>query len=104
MMQFQLACEGELFSCDLKFRLCHSSQFDEKNFYIGDPGSHNDDAVKNLNSVKRVIIDKFKAIFDKLVADAIINDSNALLHFSIAIYLSTYFDSNPCGTQYFQKY
>jgi hypothetical protein len=24
MMQFQLACEGELFSSDLKFRLCHS--------------------------------------------------------------------------------
>jgi hypothetical protein len=37
-------------------------------------------------------------IFDKLVNDAMINDSNALLNFSIALYLSTYFDSNPCGT------
>lgn len=102
MIQFQLACEGELFSCDLKFRLCHSAKNDEKSFYIGDPGSQNDDAIKNMNSIKKSIVDKFKAIFDNMVNENKQNDSNALLHLSVALYIATYFDSNQSGTSYYK--
>ena len=51
MMYFQLAHEGELFACDSKHRLCH--KIDEKAFYAGDPGSKTEDAIQNLNTMKR---------------------------------------------------
>jgi hypothetical protein len=44
MIYFQLANEGELFSCDLKFRLCHLNA-DDKAFYTGDPGCKIEDAI-----------------------------------------------------------
>lgn len=53
MMYFSLANEGELFACDLKFRLCHLLNQDDKMFYLGDPGSKIEDAISNLNTMKR---------------------------------------------------
>ena len=43
MMYFLLATEGELFSCDLKFRMCQMTE--DKNFYQGDPGCKVEDAI-----------------------------------------------------------
>lgn len=53
MMYFSLANEGELFACDLKFRLCHLLNQDDKMIYLGDPGSKIEDAISNLNTMKR---------------------------------------------------
>lgn len=68
MMYFSLASEGELFACDLKFRLCHISG--EKTFYAGDPGSKTEDAIQNLNTMRRSIVDKHQSIFYDLVNHA----------------------------------
>ena len=53
MMYFSLAHEGELFASDLKFRLCHQLNQDDKMIYLGDPGCKNEDAISNLNTMKR---------------------------------------------------
>jgi len=45
MTNFQLASEGELFSCDLKFRLYFFADVEDKNIYTGDPGSKQEDAI-----------------------------------------------------------
>lgn len=38
MMNFNLVNEGELFACDLRFRLCHLGMNEDQTFYMGDPG------------------------------------------------------------------
>lgn len=43
MMQFSLVSEGELFACDLKFRLCHLAG--ENTVYTGDAGLKTEDAI-----------------------------------------------------------
>lgn len=45
MMNFNLANEGELFACDLRFRLCHLGMNDDQTNYLGDPGSKNEDVI-----------------------------------------------------------
>lgn len=90
MYYFSLANEGELFACDLKFRLCHSLNQDEKNVYTGDPGSKNEDAISNLNNMKRQHLEKFQAELKEIFA-ANPKHKNEI---AVAIYLATYFDSN----------
>lgn len=48
--------------------------------------------------MKKIIIDKFKEIFHNFVNQNIHHDQNALLNYSIALYIATYFDENHCGT------
>ena len=67
MMNFNLANEGELFACDLRFRLCHYFS-DDSTFYIGDPGCKQEDAIQNLNTMKRKVVDDFKKVLVDLVS------------------------------------
>jgi hypothetical protein len=93
MMYFQLANEGELFSCDLKFRLCHMQMGDDKNFYVGDPGCKTEDTIRNLNTMKRQVVERYKEQLEKFISDAAEKgDRNARINVSVAVYLATYFD------------
>ena len=67
MMYFQLTNEGELFAIDFKSRLCYSLWGVDKQFYTGDPSSKNDDAIQNLNTMKRQIIEKFNGLLTEIV-------------------------------------
>jgi hypothetical protein len=105
MMYFQLANEGELFACDLKFRLCHLLDQDDKMVYLGDPGSKIEDAISNLNTMKRQITEKFQGILNELIHEGTASgDANCKLNVSVALYLATYFDVNKSGIEYQQKF
>ena len=58
MIDFQLANEGELLASNLQYKLCFNSTNDAK-VYSGDLGSKNEDAIQNLNTMKRQIKNKF---------------------------------------------
>ena len=68
MMYFSLANEGELFACDLKFRLCHIAG--EKTFYAGDPGSKTEDAIQNLNTMRRSIVERHQGLLYEMMNQA----------------------------------
>lgn len=94
MMSYNLANEGELFACDLRFRLCHLGMNEDSTFYLGDPGVKNEDAISNLNTMKRKIINDYKQILNEIVSQAQPSDPNAQIHIAVAIYLASYFDIN----------
>ena len=91
MMYFSLASEGELFACDLKYRLCHNAG--EKTFYAGDPGSKTEDALQNLNTMRRQIVEKYQGILTEMINEGLrTGDKEAKTNVAVAIYLATYFD------------
>lgn len=103
MMYFQLANEGELFANDLKSRLCYSLGGEDKQYYTGDPGSKNEDAIQNLNTMKRQIIEKFNGLLTEIVDQGTQSgDHQARLNVSVALYLATYFDHNASGKRYME--
>ena len=105
MMYFQLANEGELFACDLKFRLCHLQANDDRSGYIGDPGCKVEDAIQNLNTMKRQCTDKFKTALTEMITEANeAGDANARINISVALYLATYYDFNPSCKEYTMTY
>lgn len=59
MSHFKLASEAEIYASDLKFRLCFMANEDKNNF-IGDPGCKQEDAIQNLNNIKRLYTEPFK--------------------------------------------
>lgn len=64
MSEFQLCCEGQLFACNLTYRLCiQNNEQDMKIFYLGDPGNKQEDSIKNLNCLRRTLTDEYMAIF-----------------------------------------
>ena len=72
MSEFQICCEGQLFACNLQFRLCiHEYEQDKKVFYLGDPGNKQEDSIKNLNCLRRAVTDDFQAEFDKIVSEGL---------------------------------
>lgn len=105
MAEFQLACEGQLFACDLKFRLCFLSNQDDKQAYLGDPGNKNEDAIKNLNCLRRAVTEEYSAILEGIIEQGTEKgDAGASLNASVALYLATYFASNESGTEYMLKH
>lgn len=74
---------------------------DEKTFYTGDAGCKIEDAIQNLNTMKRQLVEKFKEAMHELVATAESKDPNATVNMAVALYLATYFDSNESGITYF---
>lgn len=104
MIVFQLANEGELFASNLQYRLCFNSENDKK-IYTGDPGSKNEDAIQNLNTMKRQIKSKFTQVFREIVlAGAENSDSDSEINAAVALYLATYFDTNPSCTDYWKEH
>ena len=63
MVQFHLVSEAELFACNMSYRLAHNPLENDKNVYIGDPGSKNEDVMKNLNLQRHRTSDKYKEVF-----------------------------------------
>lgn len=78
---------------------------DEKTFYAGDPGSKTEDAIQNLNTMKRQIITKFQGLLNEIINSGTrLGDKSSRLNVAVALYLATYFDSNLSGISYLQAH
>ena len=98
LSQFHLASESELFAANLQWRLCYEPGADDNNFYKGDPGSKNEDIIKNLNVMRYRCQDKYSFIFRQF-AEGIEHPKRDLLC-AVALYIATYFELNDSCIKY----
>lgn len=101
MSYFHLAIEGELFSSDLKFRLCHLQDKDQNIHFTGDSGLKLEDTNSNLQTIKRYHKERFVKAFYELVRklESEYEDPHAKTNAAIAVYLTTYFDDNNLSSK-----
>lgn len=100
MVTFKIMNEGELFCTSLNFNLDNDSH--EK--LIGDPGTKDEDAVKQLNNKLDVLIKEYKLKFRQVQEMRKYN----LQSFARAVYFSTYYNRrnkeyNDYVGEYFYK-
>ena len=103
MKEFVIVSEADLFSTNLKNKVT-SKLFDKgkKHFDYMDPRSIDDDALDNLITLQKLIINNFKKKFKRIVTDAYNgkenfdgeHDQNSRINCSIALYYCTYYNSN----------
>jgi hypothetical protein len=84
MVTYKILNEGELYCTNLNFNL--DDERHEK--LIGDPGAKDEDAVKQLNSKLRVLIEEYRMRFVQICEDRKYNR----VQFARAIYFTTYFN------------
>jgi hypothetical protein len=84
MITFKIMNEGELFCTNLNFNLD-----DEKHDkLIGDPGTKDEDAVKQLNTKLTLLKDEYRAKFKQIVELRKYNRNS----FAKAVYFATYYN------------
>lgn len=92
---YHLVSESELFCANLQHRLCYEPGYDERNFYLGDPGSKNEDIMRNMNDMRRRCKEKYAAIFTQMIESSSLERAG-LVH-TVALYLAAYFELNESG-------
>ena len=84
MVTFKIMNEGELFCNNLNFNLDDERQAK----LIGDPGTKDEDAVKQLNTKLQILKDEYRLKFKHIVEMRKYNRA----HFAKAIYFATYYN------------
>ena len=73
--------------------------------YTGDPGSKTEDAIQNLNNMRRAVTERYQQAFQEIVQEGTANgDPKSQINAAVALYLATYFDANPSGRAYHASY
>jgi len=73
--------------------------------YTGDPGSKTEDAIQNLNNMRRGVTERYQQAFQEIVQAGTENgDPKSQINAAVALYLATYFDANPSGQDYHAAY
>ena len=98
MFSFQFISESELFSSDLRFKICEDGG---KGIYKADVPMKQEEALERLKAKLRLLRMTYAEKLREKVAKHHEQDEDAEHHLAVAIYIATYFDANKSSRRYY---